>query len=146
MTYFMTYFMIDSRINKHHQIILLKLKFFKHIILNQILPIFSTNKVWNGPATWSILTSHYAWGPETTYNGFPNTHGLAFGWESRVHTITRSRLLAHVWSGPECVLLTLFLSNVIFLIVFQPWTGRSPNPSFPQFILSLFNLNCIDTL
>ena len=72
----------------------------RHIILNQILTPFSANKICNGPATWSILTSHYAWGPVTTYNGLPNTHGTAFGWESRVLTITRSWLLAHVWSGP----------------------------------------------
>ena len=30
-----------------------------------------------------------------------NTHGTAFGWEVRVLIITRSRLLAHVWSDPK---------------------------------------------
>ena len=30
-----------------------------YIILNQILPSFSANNICNGPATWSILTSHY---------------------------------------------------------------------------------------
>ena len=28
-------------------------------------------------------------------------HGMAFGWESRVLTITRSQLLARVWSDPK---------------------------------------------
>ena len=35
----------------------------RHIILNQVLPSFYANKICNGPATWSIITSHYAWGP-----------------------------------------------------------------------------------
>ena len=43
----------------------------------------------------------------TTQNGFPNTHGTAFGWEWRVLTITRSRLLVHVWSGPYGVVCNL---------------------------------------
>jgi hypothetical protein len=64
----------NSRTDKHHQIILLNWPSLRHIILNQILPSFSANKVCNGPATWSILTSHYAWGPVTTYNGFSPTH------------------------------------------------------------------------
>ena len=32
---------------------------------------FSANKIYNGPATWSILASHYAWGP-------PQLHKTAF--------------------------------------------------------------------
>jgi hypothetical protein len=39
--------------------------------------------------------------PRNSFNNFPNTPGSTFGWESRVLTITRSRLLAHVWSGPQ---------------------------------------------
>jgi hypothetical protein len=79
----------------------LKLVNFKTYYTKSNLPSFSANKVCNGPATWSILTSHYAWGPVTIYNDFPNTHGTAFGLESRVLTITRSRLLACVWSSPQ---------------------------------------------
>ena len=37
-------------------------------------PLFSVNKICNDPATWSILTSHYAWWPVTAKNDFPNTH------------------------------------------------------------------------
>ena len=80
-THFMIDFRTNSKIDKHHQIILLNWWNLRHIILNQILSFFSASKVYNGPTTWSILTSHYARGPETTYNGFPNTHGTAFGWE-----------------------------------------------------------------
>jgi hypothetical protein len=36
------------------------------IIFNQIPSSFSNNKICSGPATWSNLTSHYAWGPMTT--------------------------------------------------------------------------------
>ena len=65
--FFLFFFnMIDFKTDKHHQVILLNWYSLKHIILNQILPSFSANKIWNGPATWSILTSHYAWGPVTT--------------------------------------------------------------------------------
>ena len=93
------YSKIKSITYKHHQIILSNWYSLRPFILNQILPSFPTNKICNDSATRSILTSHYAWRPVTTSNGFPNTHGTAFGWESRVLTITRSRLLAHVWSS-----------------------------------------------
>ena len=58
---------IDSKTDKHHQVVILLTWYnLRHIILNQILPSFSANKICNGPATWFILTSHYAWGPKTT--------------------------------------------------------------------------------
>ena len=82
----------------------LKLVGFETSFIKANPPIFSANKICNGPATWPILTSHSARGSVTTYNNFPSTHGMAFGWESRVLTITRSRLLARVWSGPNLVL------------------------------------------
>jgi hypothetical protein len=50
----------DSRTDKHHQIILLKLINFETYYIKSNPPLFSANKVCNGPATWSILTSHYA--------------------------------------------------------------------------------------
>ena len=65
--------MIDSKTDKHHQVILSNWLSLRHIILNQIFPCWSANKICNGPATWSILISHYAWGPVTTFNGFPKT-------------------------------------------------------------------------
>ena len=46
------------------------------------LPLFPTNEICNAPSTWYILTSHYAWGPLTTQNSYPNTYGAAFGLHS----------------------------------------------------------------
>ena len=63
---FITYSIIDYRIDKHHQVVHSNWRSSKHIILNQILPSFPANKICNGPATWSILTLHYA-------RGFVNT-------------------------------------------------------------------------
>ena len=57
---------IDFRTDKHHQVVLSNWQSLRHIVLNQILSSFSAHKIDNGPATWSILTSHYAWGSVTT--------------------------------------------------------------------------------
>jgi len=57
---FRTEFRADSRTDKHHQIILLKLINFETYYIKSNPPLFSANKVCNGPTTWSILTSHYA--------------------------------------------------------------------------------------
>ena len=68
--YFMINYREDSRLNsmtdKHHRVILSNWQRLRHITLNQILPSFSANMICNGPATWSILTSQYAWGHVTT--------------------------------------------------------------------------------
>ena len=51
---------IDSTLDKHHQVVLSIGRLETYNILNQILPSFFPNKICNGFATSSILTSHYA--------------------------------------------------------------------------------------
>ena len=34
-------------------------------------------------------------------NSYPISHGVAFGWESRIVIVTRWRPLAYIWSGPK---------------------------------------------
>ena len=54
--------MAYCRPGKHRQVVLSNWYSLRHIILNQIIPSFSANNICNGPATWSILTSHYGQG------------------------------------------------------------------------------------
>ena len=44
----------------------LKFVEFETYYIEPNLSFFSANKICNGPATWSILTLHYAWGSMTT--------------------------------------------------------------------------------
>jgi hypothetical protein len=60
------------------------------------------------PTKYAMVPQHGLFSLHTMLDGpwlhkttFPNTHSTAFGWESRVLTITRSQHLAHVWSGPK---------------------------------------------
>jgi hypothetical protein len=66
-------------------------------------------------------------------NGFPNTRGMAFGWETRVLTITRSRLLAHVWSG-------LKGGFTLWLKIKRPWISTNLIVRNQEFGLSTFHI------
>ena len=78
------------------------MKKWRYITSRVGLTLFSTNKICNGPLTWSILISHYAWGHVTTQNDYPNnTHDTTFKRESRAFTIIWSQPLAYVWSALE---------------------------------------------
>ena len=79
----------------------LKLVEFETYYINQILPAFSANKICNGLQHDPFSLHTMLEGPWIPKTAFPTTHGTAFGWESRVLTITRSRLLAYAWNGPN---------------------------------------------
>ena len=48
----------------------------------------------------SHMSSHYTWGPVTTFHDFGSVSGTVFGHFFWALTISWSRLLARLWSGP----------------------------------------------
>ena len=57
---------------------------------------------WNSTwlKVWSHVTSHYTWGSVTTPHDFEGVLGRSLDTFFWTLTISWSRLLAHVWSGP----------------------------------------------
>ena len=49
----------------------------------------------------SHVTSHYTWGPATTLHDFGGVLGRPLDTCFWALTVSRSQLLAHVWSGPK---------------------------------------------
>jgi hypothetical protein len=61
---------------------------------------------WNGIwlRAWSHMTSHYTWTSVTTPHAFEGVSGRSLDTFFWALTISWSRLLAHVWSGPYYML------------------------------------------
>ena len=56
------------------------------------------NSIWL--RAWSHMTWHYTWGSGTTLDDFGSVSGCLLDTFFWAHTISWSRLLARVWSGP----------------------------------------------